>query len=126
MNEKKYIFSFPSNADGKFFPRENSLPTTQAGENVKKFSLGKTLISTRICGKTENFQDFIRLEKSVSVLQNIYNIRRKLIYNITLVIRISLSLSWIVGVIDTTHCHGQGNCQTVYRVPLQIFNGEES
>ena len=34
------------------------------------FPKGKLFyISTRICGKTEIFQDFIRLEKSVSVLQ---------------------------------------------------------
>ena len=38
---------------------------------IKKNSLGKTFfISTRICGETEIFQDFIRLEKSVSVLQS--------------------------------------------------------
>ena len=63
MNFKKNIFSFPLGVLYIFSP-------TYAGGKVMSFPKGKLFyISTRICRKTEIFQDFIRLKKSVSVLQ---------------------------------------------------------
>ena len=69
MNLNKNIFSFPMGGNVKKFSLGSFCLLTPAysGVNKQKTPKGKLFhISTRICGKTENFQDFIRLEKSVA------------------------------------------------------------
>ena len=65
--KKKNIFSFPANAGGNVRSSPKGV-FFYINTLIWRWKC-KKVFPTRISGKTDNFQDFIRLEKSVSVLQ---------------------------------------------------------